>query len=336
MTNPYRDMMQAITLSPAARNSIEDAIAGKKSGKRKSFRSLRTAVIAACLCLLLPVTALAISKQLDTVELGSQVSEKEESSYRVEADVFQWSVENFSEALRTDLEQGTLRQIFNNKDDLEAYLGISLAGGAALEEAGLVEDLAERFEDGFSLRPQLALDPSARYILTATDWEGNAVTRDPEVLKISAHRVLDNLGVYLDAWLVMDTVTGEQLEEGILGENFLPVTGWHHEIQYDEDGKFLLDDKGNPVITATQFTSAEYKFADMSHAMANGNTATIIVARFVEPDGRLSHKQYMGYFLQDGILYTVRPYAVYDPTLDFPSADTDSLIVLRNVLDCFE
>ena len=49
-----------------------------------------------------------------------------------------------------------------------------------------------------------------------------------------------------------------------------------------------------------------------------------------------SYLEYMGYFIQDGILYSVKPYAVYDPNLSFPMNDYDCLTVLYEVLDLFE
>ena len=334
MKNEYRNMMEQLTLSPAARSAIAEGIADTAPKKKYLSRPILRAAAAACLCLLLPVSAMGISKLFEPVELGQQTVSEDMSSYKVVADVVPWSPEQFSDALQKDLKDNTVQQTFQDKESLEAYLGMTLADSPALEEAGIVDDLAKSFEYGFCLRPQLEIDTSARYILTACDLDGNMVEADPSVLKVSCHRVMQNMECYLDAWIVLDSVTMEELEEGILGENFLPVTGWTHEFLYDEEGNFLLGADGFPILEPTQFTSSEYDFTEMSHTMDNGSAATIIVSRLVEPDGYGIY-EYMGYFIQDDILYTVRPYAIYDPALDFPMHDKDALIVLRDVLDTF-
>ena len=334
MEEKLTEAFDALRMDEACATKIEAAMKNNARTNSPARPILRFAA-AACLCLLLPVTAMGIGKLFTPVELGRQTVNEDMSSYKVVADVAQWSAENFSEALQADLEAGSLEQIFRDKKELETYLGMALAGSPALEEAGIVDDLAKSFEYGFYLRPQLALDTSARYILTACDMEGNTATADPDVLKVSSHRVMENMECYLDAWIVLDSVSQEKLKDGILGENFRPVTGWTHEFLYDEEENVLLGPDGFPMREYRQFTSSEYDFTEMSHSMKNGNTATIIVSRLVEPDGYGAY-EYMGYFIQDGILYTVRPYAIYDPTLDFPMYDKDALIVLRDVLDTFQ
>lgn len=337
MKQDYKNMMEQLTLSPAARAEIQKGIAEASTAKRFSFRSpWRSIAIAVCLCLLLPVTALGIEYLGKPVALGAQEVSEDQAHYRVVAEVTPRSIDQFSARLQKDLENGTLSNTFSDKETLEQYLGISLSESPALAEAGLVEDLAESFEFGFGLRPQLRLDPSARYILTASDWEGKAVTEDPEVLKVSAHRVFQNTEVYLDAWIILDSVTAQQLEEGILGENFPPVTGVTMQMQYDENGYFVLDENGTPVVEPIEFTGTDYTFVQTEYAMPNGCAATIITSRFNEPDGTQGHREYMGYFIHNGILYTVRPYAIYDPALDYPSADTDARNVLIAALDTFQ
>ena len=44
-------------------------------------------------------------------------------------------------------------------------------------------------------------------------------------------------------------------------------------------------------------------------------------------------KEFIAYFVQDGILYSVRPYAVYDPDKTFPNINGDELKVLYQILD---
>lgn len=333
MKSDYRSMMEPITLSPTTKTAIEAAILS--APKRAVFRPIPAILAAVCLVLLLPVTALGIQHFRKPVSLGQQEITETHAGYTVVAEVVPKAMEDFGQSLRDDLSDGVLRQAFRSKEALEAYLGFPLVESPALEETGLVEDLTESFGYGFDLRPQLALDTNARYILTATDWKGNPVSQDPEILKISAHRVFRNTEIYLDAWITLDSITMEQLEEGFLGENFPPVTGWTHEFLYDEEGNFLLDEDGFPIQEHRQFTSTDYTFLSESYEMPNGCTATLITARFNEPDGTQGHRQYMGYFLHNGILYTLRPYAVYDPTQDFPMEDIDARTVLLEALESF-
>lgn len=333
LTQDYRNMMESVTLSSSARRKIEAAISASHPVPHRFLRPFPVIVAAACMLVLLPLTVAGIKYTAKPVSLANQETTEGQASYNVLADVFPAPPEQFSEAMQSDLSGGTLQQIFHNKENLESYLGFSLADSPTLEEAGIVDDLAESLEDGFDLRPQLALDPSARYIMTTTDLEGNITTTEPDALRVSSHRVFHNMEVYLDAWIILDSVTTQQLENGILGENFPPITGWASEFLYDQDGNFILDEKGTPQKRFWQFTSADYDFVSTQYKMPNGNTATIVTARFREPDGRVSLCQYMGYFVENGILYSVRPYGIYDPTLD---QEPDAHMVLTAALDTFQ
>lgn len=335
MHKEYQHMMEEVTLSPAARAAIESKLSAvPKAGKHRRS-PLRMVITAACLCLLVPMTVLGVEQLWNPVSIGEQVSNTEESSYKIVADVALWSEESFSDALQEDLANRTLQRVHNDKDALEEYLGFSLISSPALEEASLVMDLDEHIAYGWDLRPQLMVDTSARYILTASDLEGNDVETDPEVLKVSGHRVMENSEIYLDAWIIMDSVTQTQLEEGVLGEIFLPVHMLYSQWVVDDEGKIVLDSNGSPKVTEYQYASAEQAFSYSSYPMANGDTATIITAQQVECDGSLGFREYMGYFIHDGILYTVKPYGIYDPSKNYPMNDYDMLEILKVVLDTF-
>lgn len=334
MKNKYRHMMEAVTLSPIARTAIEEKL-NTVPQKRRSH-PLRAAVAAACFCLLTPVTALGIGYLQGTVTLGRQTSSVEAASYNVVADVAQWSMDDFSEALQADMAEGTLQRIHNDKSELEEYLGIPLICSTALEEAGIVEDLEKSLQYGWNFTPELAVDTSARYILSAENLDGSENTAHPQVLKISSHRVMENSEIYLDAWIITDSVTQNQLTEGFAGEDYAPVTMHYLEFPRDEHGNYILDENGIPTAIMRQHTSAEQKFTSASYPMANGDTATIITAQEICHDGSGGFQDYMGYFLHDGILYTVKPYGIYDPHQDYPMNDYDMLTVLKAVLDTFE
>lgn len=335
MKNNYRPMVENLTLSPAARASIEAAISNAPSPQKLPLRSVRIALAALCLIFLLPVTALGLAYLGKPVALGQQEITETHAGYKVVTEVIPKAKEAFSQSLQSDLDSGALRQVFHDRSALEAYLGFPLISSPQLEEARIVDTLDKHISYGWHLRPQLSLDTSARYILTTTDWEGNSKDTDPEILRLSSHRVLMNTEVYLDAWIFLKSAVPEQLEQGILGENFPPVTGWTSELVCDEAGNFVLDEQGFPVHEHHPFTSTDYTFIPTEYEMSNGCTATVITARFNEPDGTQGLREYMAYFLHDGILYTVRPYGIYDPTQDFPMQDTDSRKVLVAALDSF-
>lgn len=335
MEDKIKAAFDTLHMDAGCTNKIETAM-NLPTQKYLFSRPIFHLAFAVCLCVILPITALGIEKMLPRVKLGTQSVTNQLSSYNAVADLVPWSVDQFSSTLQNDLHAGTLQQTFHDKDSLNNYLGFDLSQNRELENAELVADLDAAFAYGFTLRPQLALDTSARYILTACDLEGNQAGLSPDVLKISAHRVFMNTEVYLDAWIILDSTAQEALENGILGENFLPVSGFNMEMVYDENGNFVRDSKGVPVVTLLPFTSCDYEFDESSYTMANGNVATVITSRFKEPDGSYGISEYMGYFVQDGILYSVRPYAIYNPEESFPNLDSDNLVVLREVLDTFE
>jgi len=335
MEEKMKTVFDSIHMDTGCSERIE-AILTAHTRKHIFSRPFLRFAFAVCLFIVLPLTALGIEKLFPNVRLGAQSVTKELSSYNAVADLVPWSANQFSTPLQNDLRTGTVRHVFHDKDSLKQYLGIDFATSKALENAELVADLDAAFEYGFALRPQLALDTSARYILTACDLEGDPAALNPDTLKISGHRVFMNTEVYLDAWIILDSVTKEEMEIGILGENFPPVSGFTLDMVYDEYGNFALDSNGDPVATLTPFTSCEYEFEETVYTMANGNVASIVTSRFKEPDGTYGIQEYMGYFIQNGILYTVRPYAIYNPEESFPSLDKDNLIVLHAVLDTFE
>lgn len=326
MKERYRNMMEQVTLSEKAREAVTAKLEqGQKPKRRPSL--VRAAVIAACVCLVLVGGALG-AEHFSGVWTTGEESGTEQSSYRVNADLETRPLEELGEELQADLAAGTLRPTFDDRDSLEDYLGIELIHSTALENAGIVEDLETAFQYGFDLRPELAVDPNARYVLTGTTVDGEAADGIPEVLKVSAHRVMENSEVYIDARIITEQIDPEVLRQGLLGENFRPLSM--------VDSQVLFDEEGNAYWEITKYTSAEHEFTTTSYKMPNGIEATIVTATEVYRDGTLGAREYAGYFVCDGILYTVRPYAVDDPNQSFPMLDGDMLIVLERVLDTFE
>lgn len=341
MKERYSHMMRQMELSGRARR----AILTEESRPRRRH-PLRLALAAACVGVLLLGTVMA-GELLHRVELGECVSGEEVSAYRVETQVHRWPIAQFSPRLREDMAEGNIRQVFDSREELEGYLGISLVRAPALEAAPLVAELEEDIRLwNWDLRLELGIDPGARYILTGTDLEGNAMAVNPEVLKITIHRVMENTQVFLDARIVTEYADPEKAAAGLPGERFSPEHFLDHQLLVDEEGKLLLDESGQPQVEVTEYVSAKKDFSAGSYAMPNGDTAAVITIETVERwmEGKEEGKdyfgggftEYVGYFVHGGILYTVYPYSIDEPTLPYPMNDYDMESVLRTVLNTFE
>ena len=332
MKERYQNMMAQISLNEEARGRIADELA--QGGRARRKVSSRPILAAACVCLALVGGAFA-ANGLYGVQVGRQQSSVEESSYRVQAEFGCWEIETMGEQLREDLKADSLQRSFADRESLEDYLGVFLIHSAALEESGIVEDLEVSIKYGWDVRPELTADPNVRYVLTGTTVDGEEMNGTPEVLKVTSHRVMENAEVFIDARIVTDRADPETVSGGLAGETFAPRKEIWVEFVRDEDGKILEDENG-PLTKIDYYTTAEKEFTAEEYEMANGLTATIITAADVLLDGSTSFREYFGYFISDGILYTVYPYAIYDPSLSFPMLDSDMLIVLETVLDSFE
>lgn len=337
MKNRYRGMMEQVTMSEQGRAELLHKL-GETGGAQRGHRTLRTVLAAACACLVLVGGAFA-AEHLAGVWLGQVESGEDHSSYQVKADFGQWKLEHLGERLQSDLESGSLRRTFEDKAELEEYLGIELIHSAALESAGIVEDLEAAFQFGFNLRPELATDPNARYVLTGTTVDGEVTDGIPEVLNVSAHRVMENSQIYIDARIVTEQADSVRLEEGLLGEFF--------EAEPLIDHILSLDEMGRPSWETIHYTSAEKIITSEPYVMDNGTEATIVTVETVDqwvereketgrPFEGQGARDYIGYFVKDGVLYSVRPYGVDDPNQSFPNLDSDMLTVLMRVLNTFE
>lgn len=341
MKEQYNRMISQMELSGQARRTI---LAERRPARRK--RPLRLALAAACVGVLLLGTVMA-GQQLLGVELGENSSGEASSSYRVEAQLYRRPIAEFSPQLQADMDAGTIRQVFDDRAELEEYLGISLIRASALEGAPLVSRLWEDIRLwNWDLRPELGIDPGARYILTGTDLEGNPMARDPEVLKVTIHRVMENSQVFLDARIVTEHADPEKAAAGLPGEKFAPEKLLDHQLLVDEEGNLLLDESGQSQVEVTEYVSAKKSFSSDSYAMDNGDTAAVITIETIERwmEGKEEGKdyfgggftEYVGYFVHGGILYTVYPYAIEDPAHPYPVNDYDMEKVLKTVLDTFE
>lgn len=340
MKERYRNMMEQLKMSESGRTSIEEKLSSTTKAIR--YTPLRLGLAAACVCLILMGGVFAAG-QLAKVRMGEAQSGEDHSQYQVSVNLTQEDEKHFSEALTCDLENGTLQRAFMDRSELEEYLGFSLIHSETLEKAGINEHLERDFEYGWDLRPELAVAPDARYVLSATSYDNAEMSGFPEVLKITMHRVVENFTVYIDARIITGSADG-QID--LMGEEFKPEPLLDHMLLVDEKGYLILDENGNAIMNTVQYESAEKLFHSESYMMANGLEATIVTIE--TPDPALERAKelgiptegsgfcdYIAYFVHDGVLYSVMPYAIYDNTIPGNYVNGHELTILKHILDSF-
>ena len=342
MKERYRNMMEKMKLSEAGRIAIEEKTAEKPNAVGRKFPRLGLA--AACVCLILVGGVLAAGRLGGgSVRLSGTMSGEEYSGYQISVDLTQEDEKIFSEKLVDDLNNGTLQRGFMDRTELETYLGFPLIHSAMLENAPINEHLEEDFAHNWNLRPELAVAPDARYVLTATTYDDAEMTGLPEVLKISVHRVVENFEVYIDARIITGGVDGQV---DLMGEEFAPEPLLDHKLLVDENGYLVLDENGNAIMETIQYKSAEKIFSYESYLMANGLEATIVTIETPEPSLERAKEagipvsgsgacDYIAYFVYDGVLYSVMPWAIYDNTIPGNYVNGRALMILKHILDSF-
>jgi len=329
LTERYNEMIGQLELSENAWNKIENHLdSGNCRTSRSNRKTVRILIAAACIfAAMMACTALA--REQTVVSTVSILSGQDAASYSVSANLKQYSPDRLGNGLQNDLVAGEINRVFYDRQELEDYLGFQLVSSPELEAAGINEGLATDFEYGFDLYPELTIAPDARYVVTGTMMDGTTAEGTPEVLIITSHRVMRNSDVYITAQIILseiekgDTVT-------LSGESFEPVLLPYHELIINPDNPLDYE------VSTTDYVSAEKKFFSYQYTMDCGDVATIMEISDVEMDGLAGFTQYTGYFVRDGILYSIKPYSVYDPNLSFPMNDYDMLTVLKDVLDSFE
>ena len=103
MKERYRNMMEQVSLSEQAKASFEKKLDNIRPAKT-GIRVLRTALIAACACLVLVGGAFA-AEHLAGVWLGQVESGEDHSSYQVQADFGQWKLDAMGQQLQEDLDK---------------------------------------------------------------------------------------------------------------------------------------------------------------------------------------------------------------------------------------
>lgn len=340
MKERYQNMMEQVKLSEAGRNAIAQRLTERTTRARKN--PLQWGLAAASVCLVLMGGVFAAG-QFAKVLVSEPQSGVDHSEYQVSVDLQEEEEKAFSTVLTNDFAHDTLQRAFADRTALEAYLGFGLIHSELLETAGINEHLERDFAYNWNLRPELAVAPDARYVLTATTYDGEEMRGVPEVLKISTHRVVENYTVYLDARIITGSMDG-QID--LLGEEFAPEPLIDHQLLVDENGYLILDENGEAIMQTTLYESAEKIFHSESYVMANGIEATIVTVETPDPSLQRAEEaglptegsgvcDYIGYFVYDGILYSIRPYGIYDNTIPDNYVNGRELMILYHILDSF-
>ncbi len=329
MKQTYRTMMEQQTLS----NDTRASFAEKLTRPIPRRYPLRAALIAACLTVCMVSTAFAVGyvtesgifrpKEPKDVKITATVSGEELSSYRLDATVSLRAGDTLNPKIKEDLSSGSLPLSFADKSSLETYLGIPLIDNPLLDEAGIVGDLTESIEYGWKLCPELVSDPTARYLVS------DASEEHPGMVRITSHRVAYNTEMYIRAYLMTDEGELSLPVKNLPGEDFLPTPMIDNTLIHNENGEWEW--------VSEHYMSANYRFTAEVYETENGIEATVVTACLIDRKGEESFRQYAAYFVADGVLYSVRPWAIYDPAqASGRETDTSMLSVLKNVLDGFE
>lgn len=339
MKSKYIKVMERFTISDEGKDKFMEELENGSVPKK----SIIPQIAAAAAAFIIIVAALLIPK----VDISPVVSAEDEpehpivineycsqeaSSYEVVVALNQHKISEFSEQLQADIVSGRVERAFDTRAELEAYLGLTLVVAPELEAAESVADLAESYEHNFEIiRPQYKFAPEARYVVTGVDQRGN-ITSQPEIIKVSIHRVIRNTECYIDALIQTEYADMNGAEVTVWAESFPTLSGIHHNSWFDDNGEYHVE----PI----HFKSALKDFAIAEFEMENGCIATIVTATDVCPvclnekcDG---FREYRGHFITDGVLYSVLPLGIADPTQSLPMQDSDCLSVLKSVLTMFK
>lgn len=324
MESKYKSMMNKYTLSDEARARIENALNEKTVHSSVSYKPFRVAVIAACVALLLVGCAVAAVEIFGMPAIVGEQTGEDASSYKVTAEVRFFKFGEDLAELGTSIENGNLRTSFESKAELEKYLGLMLVESPILENAGVVENLEESIEYGFDLYPALMKDANARFVVSMLDGDRAECTEDPHIITITSHRVIKNMEFYIEASIFTELFDEEKLKDGVLTDNYEPSAYLITTLTRDENGEIKIETE--------DCYDALYNFTTVEYEMNNGNKALIVTAeKYIGVDS--SFKEYIAYFVQNGVLYSIRPYAIYDPGIDGDYVNGYGLSVLYEVLD---
>ncbi len=326
MKSYIKNAVGRLELSSTAKARIKRACQDASESNERQYiktarRGVRVAVLAACFCIFASVSAIAISELYPRI--SQEISGKDYSAYHITGDsIVCHDLSNFSSELTADLESAGIQRVFGARSELEEYIGIKLINSPALESAGIIEDLRESIKYNWNIDSAIIEYPDARYVLSAITEDGESVL-SPSEIKISAHRVFLNSEIILTAHILTEFSESSD-SNSILGMQFSPTAQMTHT-------PLMPDGNGGFTCQTEHFRSAEHEFETSTYTMKCGIEATVVTA--TDAGGA---KDYFGHFIYNGVLYSVYPSAIYEPSQSYPNHNTDSYDILLYVLDTFE
>lgn len=177
MKASYRHMMEQVSMDKETKAAMLETIMETKR-PRRAIRPMRTALIAACVCVMLVGTALAAQ-----VIWGVRLEDKQQGNpgYNVSADLTLWPVEQFSEELRRDADDfhddyGRYVKELDSWEQVEDYLNVPLIGNSVLTAPNYHAVWLYQWENGSLYK----CEAIAGYILdnTYVDWTASLYTKE--------------------------------------------------------------------------------------------------------------------------------------------------------------
>lgn len=144
MSNPYRNLMEQKCLSEQAKQNFYSKLAHEDVKKPHRF-SLKAAIIAACILLMIPITALAVENifgiSIVQIITGRMLDGKPGTGYEVSyPTATARPLSDFPEELQTV--DGNKTVIFKSWQEAEAELGFTLVNNEILTSADMIKSTA--------------------------------------------------------------------------------------------------------------------------------------------------------------------------------------------------
>lgn len=236
----YREALDGLRFSDAGKERIMKNLMEqqeRETVKGKRFQPLRTALIAAAVCLALVGTAFAAVRVFGRVVIVDEVHEPFRAGYSVMGDVGRFSMGQFSRTFQEDVAAGTDFASMKDWQSVKNYVGLSLMDSELL------------MEDSEHLQVLVNGDPFGVSMMGLEDGWVRALKEGerPQVVRVFTGSVVDNWDVTVTVFAATEYA---DLEQGLPGER----------IEYGQDYNGL---------TAHSFTSKDY-------GMACGETASIV------------------------------------------------------------
>lgn len=307
----YREALDSLRFSSEGKERIMNNLMEQQEptpAKRHSIRPLRTALIAAALCLALAGSAFAVA-ELNHIQVREEPSIfTNMDQYTMECAVDFYPLDTFNQELFALADPALHHEYFNTWDELEEFIGLDLVNNPVLDRADPVSNGGLWCVD----------DPQAECYQRHTEQERTHIFLLPFFIDDEELWIIQTNGTYLLDGVLINMYADIYTEQA---EGKLYYTRGGGIVDPDKDHSLPIHGDGYHAETFFEYlkdceTSAE------TYTTPNGLTATIIKETF--PD---QHMKCSATFLIDGALFTVTAWEI--------SPNDDAMEVLKTVLDGF-